>query len=205
MPDSEGIVTGFSEDGKAQVVIQASDPCIQCAPEVEVCHCSGGSSRVIIKALNSMGASVGDLVSISHRPGALMKSVSIFIVIPAVGLVSGLVAWAILNQSFALDGKTPALLVGAGLFIGIIFSVFSYRRVSADIQPFVSRIIKTGLQVPSSLRAMDPVCRMEVDPATAAGHITYNGKSYYFCQAGCLETFMKDPTSYAEGGKEHRA
>jgi YHS domain-containing protein/positive regulator of sigma E activity len=199
MPESEGIVASVSEDGEAEVVIQESELCIHCASEIEVCNCSGVSSRLVINALNSIGASVGDMVSISHKPGALMKSVAIFLVIPAIGLIAGFVTVPILNQSFTMDGIRTALIAAAGLSIGIIVSVLTYRRVSADIQPIISRIIKTGLQVPSSLRVMDPVCKMEVDPATAAGHMTYNGKSYYFCRAGCLETFMKDPAKYGEG------
>ncbi len=199
MPQSEGIVDSVSEDGKAKVVIQESELCIHCASEIEVCNCSGGSSRLIIDALNSVGASVGDLVSISHKPGVLMKSVAIFLVIPAIGLTAGFVTVAILNQSIVMDGIRTALIAAAGLLIGIIVCILIYRRVSAEIHPIISRIIKTGLQVPSSLRLMDPVCKMEVDPTTAAGHMTHNGKSYYFCQAGCLETFKKDPARYGEG------
>jgi Cu+-exporting ATPase len=41
--------------------------------------------------------------------------------------------------------------------------------------------------------AIDPICGMTVDPATAAGHYEYKGITYYFCADACLETFKADP------------
>jgi Cu+-exporting ATPase len=43
---------------------------------------------------------------------------------------------------------------------------------------------------------IDPVCGMEVDPATAAGSHEYKGTTYYFCSLGCLEDFRDDPESF---------
>lgn len=50
-------------------------------------------------------------------------------------------------------------------------------------------------QAPS---ATDPVCGMQVDPATAAGSSEYQGKTYYFCSMGCKRQFDKDPQSYTQ-------
>jgi P-type Cu+ transporter len=43
----------------------------------------------------------------------------------------------------------------------------------------------------------DPVCGMQVDPATAAGSSEYNGKTYYFCSTSCKQKFDRDPKQYA--------
>ena len=43
---------------------------------------------------------------------------------------------------------------------------------------------------------IDPVCGMRVDPATAAGHYTYQGRKYYFCAVSCLDTFKVDPERF---------
>jgi YHS domain-containing protein len=43
---------------------------------------------------------------------------------------------------------------------------------------------------------IDPVCGMEVDPATAEWTWDYEGEKYYFCAKGCMEDFMEDPGSY---------
>ncbi len=47
----------------------------------------------------------------------------------------------------------------------------------------------------------DPVCGMDVDPATAAGKSEYKDRTYYFCSLGCKKDFDKDPEKYL--GKEH--
>jgi len=44
--------------------------------------------------------------------------------------------------------------------------------------------------------AIDPVCSMSVDPATAEYRSFASAKTYYFCSAGCKETFDKDPSKY---------
>ena len=50
----------------------------------------------------------------------------------------------------------------------------------------------------------DPVCGMEITPATAAGQSEYNGQWYYFCSAGCKRDFDKDPAKYvAQGQHQH--
>jgi Cu+-exporting ATPase len=44
--------------------------------------------------------------------------------------------------------------------------------------------------------AIDPVCGMTVQPATAAGSYEYQGKTYYFCATSCLTKFLTDPIHY---------
>jgi len=41
--------------------------------------------------------------------------------------------------------------------------------------------------------AIDPVCGMKVNPATAKFRTQHNGKDYFFCCNGCLEKFRADP------------
>ncbi len=44
--------------------------------------------------------------------------------------------------------------------------------------------------------AIDPVCGMTVDPATAAGHADYAGETYAFCSTGCQAAFTADPLAH---------
>jgi len=44
--------------------------------------------------------------------------------------------------------------------------------------------------------AVDPVCKMTVDEKKAIAKYEYKGKTYYFCQVGCKETFAKNPEKY---------
>jgi Cu+-exporting ATPase len=49
----------------------------------------------------------------------------------------------------------------------------------------------------------DPVCGMDINPATAAGQAEYEGETYYFCSLGCQRSFEKEPEKYI-GQSEHR-
>src|ERR1035441_1016903 len=42
-------------------------------------------------------------------------------------------------------------------------------------------------------QAKDPVCGMDVNPATARYKTPYHGKEYFFCCAGCLQKFQANP------------
>jgi YHS domain-containing protein len=44
--------------------------------------------------------------------------------------------------------------------------------------------------------AIDPVCKMTVEPARAAAQSRYRGQTYYFCAVGCKQQFDKDPQQY---------
>ena len=44
--------------------------------------------------------------------------------------------------------------------------------------------------------AKDPVCGMDVDPATAAGSSEYKGETIYFCALSCKKSFDEDPEKY---------
>lgn len=43
---------------------------------------------------------------------------------------------------------------------------------------------------------IDPVCGMDVQPATAAATTCYNGIQIYFCAEGCRKAFESDPQRY---------
>ena len=75
MPVYEGVVENINENG-ARVVIRPDSQCIPGAPGVSkrVCHCATDGSTLKIDALNSVNAGEGDWVSVSVRPGALMKN-----------------------------------------------------------------------------------------------------------------------------------
>jgi len=44
--------------------------------------------------------------------------------------------------------------------------------------------------------ALDPVCDMTVDVATARHRAVHDGRTYYFCSAGCQKRFESDPVAF---------
>jgi len=47
--------------------------------------------------------------------------------------------------------------------------------------------------------AVDPVCRMAVDPERAAGRLVHEGGAFYFCTLACAGAFARHPDRYAAG------
>lgn len=51
--------------------------------------------------------------------------------------------------------------------------------------------------------AIDPVCKMDVDPKTAKWTSEHGGERYYFCAPGCKSAIDADPGKYLGGGGGH--
>ena len=50
---------------------------------------------------------------------------------------------------------------------------------------------------------VDPVCGMDVDPASSAATVEHGGETYHFCCHGCADSFENDPESYLESPGGH--
>ena len=50
-----------------------------------------------------------------------------------------------------------------------------------------------------AIAATDPVCGMQIDPAKTPHHHVHDGRTYYFCSAGCRSKFVADPEKYRHG------
>jgi YHS domain-containing protein len=46
------------------------------------------------------------------------------------------------------------------------------------------------------LDRLDPVCLMDVDPATARHTVEYAGRTIAFCGPSCKKEFVADPSAY---------
>lgn len=64
-------------------------------------------------------------------------------------------------------------------------------KFAADPQKYIKSEIPSG-------QALDPICHMSVDIATAEYMSEHAGKLYYFCSEGCKSTFDREPDAYLE-------
>jgi YHS domain-containing protein/(2Fe-2S) ferredoxin len=48
----------------------------------------------------------------------------------------------------------------------------------------------------AGLERLDPVCLMDVDPATARWSSEYGGRTFYFCAPGCKRAFDRAPQDF---------
>jgi Cu+-exporting ATPase len=61
-----------------------------------------------------------------------------------------------------------------------------------------------GGEMEQQRSAIDLVCGMSVDPATAEHRSVHDDQTYYFCSRGCKESFDKDPGQFVGGAKTGR-
>ena len=194
MKQAQGIVTAIPEEGKAQVAILTEDTLPGCSSKTEHCHhCSEGTSSLVVKVSNKAGAGIGDNVSVLFKSGAVLKSVAILLGIPMTGILVGAILGNSLHETSRLS-PGGAFLAGAGcLGFAVLVAFMSYKRFSEDLQPYIDRVIAVRSAAQGTL---DPVCGMKVDPEKAGAKIDYEGRTYFFCKAGCLEAFVREPFRY---------
>ncbi len=87
------------------------------------------------------------------------------------------------------------ILAGAAM----AFSSVSVVMNSLRLKRFRPALREEAISGKEGVKAVatDPICKMQVDPAKAAGSSSYKGQTYYFCAVSCKETFDKNPEKYA--------
>ena len=85
-------------------------------------------------------------------------------------------------------------------------AIWVFLLVLIILMPTVTPLVRARVAAPADIEtaqgersvemAKDPVCGMDVDPASAAGSSEYKGKTYYFCAPGCKKSFDDDPEKY---------
>ena len=70
----------------------------------------------------------------------------------------------------------------------------SFQRPAREETPGSAPTVVRG----DNRMAIDPICKMEVDPVSAKWKSTFNGREYYFCAPGCKKAFDKNPEKYVK-------
>jgi xanthine dehydrogenase accessory factor len=100
------------------------------------------------------------------------------------------------------DGSLARVRAPAGLDLGRT----GHREIAVAVLAELVALRSAGkLRVavatgaaPGPVEAVDPVCGMTVDVASARWHTERGGHTWYFCSAGCLQRFTADPDAYAD-------
>jgi xanthine dehydrogenase accessory factor len=110
-----------------------------------------------------------------------------------------------LNEANLTQEQIARLKYPAGLDFGavapeeIALSILAeiiQRRRRSPIADQPDAGIELPIAAAHDLEAMDPVCGMTVEIATAHFTSEHKGKIYYFCSAGCRRSFDKEPDKY---------
>jgi YHS domain-containing protein len=75
-----------------------------------------------------------------------------------------------------MNKKMPSIMIMAALALVLVIAAVGQQK-SGDT-------------------AIDPVCSMTVVKATAKATFEYKGTTYYFCNPGCKDAFVKEPEKY---------
>ncbi len=117
---------------------------------------------------------------------------------------ASLAAVVLFAAATAADYGWVARIGGAGWVFALMMIVLMptvpsllRARVSADGEP-TDAGHKAVVQEGDSVLVKDPVCDMEIDPASAAGSSEYEGQTYYFCNLNCKQSFDEEPEKYAK-------
>src|SRR6185295_4740001 len=99
-------------------------------------------------------------------------------------------------SSSALDAiRSPAgIAIGAHtpeeIALSVLAEIVEQKRVAAE---------KEKVETPA-LQAIDPICGMTVEVASARHTAEHEGQTYYFCCGGCRARFLADPERYIAAG-----
>ena len=133
---------------------------------------------------------------------------------PYLAFVASGKKWQAVSQFLEGQGFTKAQLarvkVPAGIEINakdpeeialsVMAQVVSERRSGA----YPASAAREGQESdpgPAALQAIDPICNMTVEIATAQYSSDYHEQRVYFCGAGCKQKFDDNPAQYAIGGR----
>jgi Cu+-exporting ATPase len=119
--------------------------------------------------------------------------------------------WALIYNIILLPIAAGLLYPSLGLalrpeFAGLAMALSSVSVVTNALslnrfKPTTAEVIESGVP-PAAYDegdvAVDPICKMKVEIATADLYSDYKGKRYYFCNQYCLDTFNADPGQYEE-------
>jgi xanthine dehydrogenase accessory factor len=80
--------------------------------------------------------------------------------------------------------------------ISIIAEMVQRRRAMPAGMPSRAAAEETSQPADVPAQAIDPVCGMAVEANEGTPSTMFQGVSYYFCCAGCLKRFQRDPQRY---------
>jgi xanthine dehydrogenase accessory factor len=104
-----------------------------------------------------------------------------------------------LRETGVAEARLARLKCPAGLDIGASTPEEIALSILAEIVQLRRRapmaVVETSRRLVST-EAIDPVCGMTVEIATARYVAAHAGQTYYFCSAGCKRSFEKEPEKY---------
>ena len=215
-PEREGLVVApvtCASEGSLEVFVD---------PRLPAPHLVAVGRSPLVEALATMAGAVGFDVTVYEREDAraevdLAKAGAgpgSFVVVATMGrydedaVEAALATGARYVALVASERRAATVLAGlsdedrarvhapAGLDLGELPHVEIAVAILAEIVAEKARskpVVAVGAE---PVTAIDPVCGMTVEPATAADRFDHEGVTYWFCATGCRRGFERDPSAY---------
>ncbi|MBP6627837.1 MAG: YHS domain-containing protein [Kofleriaceae bacterium] len=175
-------------------------------------HCLPAGSRIVKTigdAVMVVAPSIGDGIATAVRVAATIAGQARF---PAVriGIHAGPAASRdgdYFGAAVNIAARVAALARAGEIVCTEAVAAVAVARALAPARPMGTVRLKNvsmplalfelGTGAPTGrLHHLDPVCRMQIDPATAATTLAQDGVLLYFCSAGCRARFEAAPEAY---------
>ena len=100
----------------------------------------------------------------------------------------------IASQASGGETLATAVVASAARALGlptVDLGCFDLRNILEPVELFQIELIP-----PIEAISIDPVCRMQIAHASAAGRLRWNDVDLWFCSLECVEAFLADPARY---------
>jgi sigma-E factor negative regulatory protein RseC len=125
----------------ALAVTRREEACQHCKAK-DGCEMLGGTgANAEVKALNTVGAEVGDIVTISLRSSALLKGAFVIYMVPILGLVGGIVTGFGLAHVMSLQREPVVGITSAAALVASFFWLKRKAKTLGQRTEFIPEII----------------------------------------------------------------
>lgn len=97
----------------------------------------------------------------------------------------------------ALAGAGHAVITEPVLSACKALGVTAHPMGATALRNISTPVTVYRVPLPPPRYPIDPVCRIRIDPRTAARNLRHNNDDLWFCSDRCAQRFLADPASYA--------
>ncbi|MCG6909157.1 MAG: SoxR reducing system RseC family protein [Deltaproteobacteria bacterium] len=149
MPENIGVVIKTEPNGTAQVLLDRKSACGGCQSAGSGCHsCLTSANKIQSRAINAVGAHVGDVVKVQLSFGSLTTGAVVLYLLPVIGMLCGAFTGLRLAKLLSIAEISGSILGAvSGLVVGFIIVVFVDHspRMRKKMTPTVTGVVTTGI------------------------------------------------------------